>query len=215
MTLEQSICRIVLKQNNLLKTHITDNKLFSEIETIDKLLLGFENNKVYIIVANKGMGSISLINSILRNINLLYNIDISFLETSDTNQIDIDNFVKAKFNKPIFIINFLDKKITERNHHLKRPLLSDIPHRITNLGDVIISVYRPEYYGIEIWDNEEQTSTENQIEFKLLKNFKSNLGSEKLYLDKENRRVKSIKKNNALVKNWSKKFKEILNEDNK
>lgn len=88
--------------------------------------------------------------------------------------------------------------------------LDEIPNHIKMTSDVIISLYRPEYYKIETWKNGEPT--ENQIEISLLKHHNETFSSEKLYFDKENKRIKSIKKP-VLPKSLTNRMIKILNEE--
>lgn len=75
----------------------------------------------------------------------------------------------VKFNITILLIadiNLISKKQD------MRPLLSDIRKYapIDTFADLVLLLYRPEYYKIEEWDDEEQTSTNGEGEIIIAKN---------------------------------------------
>lgn len=86
--------------------------------------------------------------------------------------------------------------------------LDDIPQSIKDNSDVIISLFRPAYYKIETW--EDGTTTENQIEFSILKNDKPHHPKGRLFIAGEQHRVCSI--TNSFLNNWTKKFVQIINQ---
>jgi replicative DNA helicase len=53
----------------------------------------------------------------------------------------------------------------------KRPLLSDLRESgaIEQDADIVSFIYRPEYYKIDEWDDDERTPTEGQAEFIIAK----------------------------------------------
>jgi replicative DNA helicase len=207
----------VLKQN--FKTLFEEkNVRFCGIDTVDNILNGFHKDKTYYFVANEGMGAFSFIGSIFENFNFLYDekyrVDrglgyIEYIGNGDT-------LMKSIGSKFQFLELSLD--VTVREHHNKRPTLEDIPKHIQQKSDVIISIYRPEYYNLETW--EDGSSTENQIEFSILQNFKrifsddKNIPHEsaKLFFDKENKKVSSIR-NSSLSENWTNRMRKLLHEE--
>lgn len=68
----------------------------------------------------------------------------------------------------------------------KRPQLSDLRESgsIEQEADKVILIYRPEYYDIEYWDNEDMSLTENEAELILAKNKMGMLGSVRVRFNK-------------------------------
>ena len=64
----------------------------------------------------------------------------------------------------------------------KRPLLSDLRESgaIEQDADIVSFIYRPEYYKIEEWDDEERSPTEGQAEFIVAKHRNGGLDSIRL-----------------------------------
>jgi len=77
----------------------------------------------------------------------------------------------------IIVLSSLPKRVEKRKKN-KRPKLSDLRKStsIERYADIVGFIYRPEYYGIDKWD-EEGESTEGQTEFILAKNRNGWLGN--------------------------------------
>ncbi len=71
---------------------------------------------------------------------------------------------------PVIALSQLSRAVETRGSS-KRPLLSDLRESgaIAQDADIVSFIYRPEYYKIEEWDDEEQSPTEGQAEFIIAK----------------------------------------------
>lgn len=75
-----------------------------------------------------------------------------------------------ELNVPVIALSQLSRAVETRGGS-KRPLLSDLRESgaIEQDADIVSFIYRPEYYKIDEWDDEERTPTEGQAEFIIAK----------------------------------------------
>ena len=71
---------------------------------------------------------------------------------------------------PVIALSQLSRAVETRGSS-KRPLLSDLRESgaIEQDADIVSFIYRPEYYKIDEWDDDEQTPTAGQAEFIIAK----------------------------------------------
>jgi replicative DNA helicase len=82
---------------------------------------------------------------------------------------------------PVIALSQLSRAVETRGGS-KRPLLSDLRESgaIEQDADIVSFIYRPEYYKIDEWDDDERTPTEGQAEFIVSKHRNGGLDSIRL-----------------------------------
>jgi len=93
--------------------------------------------------------------------------------------------LSKELNIPIIALSQLSRKVEERSDKSghKRPQLADLRESgaIEQDADIVSFIYRPEYYKIELW--EDDTPTANQGEFIIAKHRNGRTGSIRLRFD--------------------------------
>ncbi|MDU8886130.1 replicative DNA helicase [Yeosuana sp. MJ-SS3] len=86
-----------------------------------------------------------------------------------------------ELNIPVIALSQLSRAVETRGGS-KRPLLSDLRESgaIEQDADIVSFIYRPEYYKIDEWDDEERSPTEGQAEFIVAKHRNGGLDSIRL-----------------------------------
>ena len=76
-----------------------------------------------------------------------------------------------ELNIPVIALSQLSRQVENRPSGSKRPLLSDLRESgaIEQDADIVSFIYRPEYYKIEEWDDEDASPTQGQAEFIIAK----------------------------------------------
>ncbi len=86
-----------------------------------------------------------------------------------------------ELNVPVIALSQLSRAVETRGGS-KRPILSDLRESgaIEQDADIVSFIYRPEYYKIDEWDDEERTPTAGQAEFIVAKHRNGGLDSIRL-----------------------------------
>lgn len=86
-----------------------------------------------------------------------------------------------ELNVPVIALSQLSRAVETRGSS-KRPLLSDLRESgaIEQDADIVSFIYRPEYYKIDEWDDEEASPTQGQAEFIIAKHRNGSLENVRL-----------------------------------
>lgn len=86
-----------------------------------------------------------------------------------------------ELNVPVIALSQLSRAVEARPGH-KRPMLSDLRESgaIEQDADIVSFIYRPEYYKIEEWDDDESSPTQGQAEFIVAKHRNGSLENVRL-----------------------------------
>jgi replicative DNA helicase len=92
----------------------------------------------------------------------------------------------VKFNVSIIVLfNFRLLKEKEKYYYSKRPMLADVRKYapIDTYADLVLLLYRPEYYKIDEWDDDEQSPTAGEAEIIVAKNTNGSLDNARVKFD--------------------------------
>lgn len=111
---------------------------------------------------------------VIDNLHLLSSGDIG--KGNFTREQELSTIVRSlkklarELHIPIVLLAQLSREPENRGNN-KRPILSDLrgSGTIEEIADIVSFIYRPEYYKIEEWDDDEQLPTEDQAEFIIAK----------------------------------------------
>ena len=86
-----------------------------------------------------------------------------------------------ELNVPVIALSQLSRAVETRGG-TKRPILSDLRDSgaIEQDADIVSFIYRPEYYGMDEWDDNDKTPAEGQAEFIISKHRNGGLGNIRL-----------------------------------
>ena len=147
---EKALNNFWLLKQKLKQSNLQNSLLFSGIKDIDDLVQGFDLNKKYAIIVSHGAAAETFVSIILRNFNLIYDTD--FTKTTSLSTFEVFETGDRLHNNAgrMFTICYLPDYINYRENHEKRPELIDVPkHFSLNKIDVVLGLYRPEYFNIE------------------------------------------------------------------
>jgi hypothetical protein len=192
--IERELSKVSERQNELLHIYKNQGLIFSGISEFDNQIKGFQTQKKYLFVAQAGMGLFSFSNTIEKYMKVLYpNLKIK----TYSNILNENNFQSNSVFQTLIIKS-------EKQTWIE---LSDIPKKIQNYFDVIIAIYRPEYFGIEkLYD---ETTTSNKIQFKTIKNIENKKVEGVLMLDVVKKEVNSF--DDSIFKKWNERLMKELN----
>jgi replicative DNA helicase len=109
---------------------------------------------------------------------------------------------------PVVALSQLSRAVETRGGS-KRPLLSDLRESgaIEQDADIVSFIYRPEYYGLTEWDDEERTPCEGQAEFIVAKHRNGGLDNIKLKF------IGRLAKFTDLEEGFATEFQSAMNQD--
>ncbi len=114
-----------------------------------------------------------------------------------------------ELNVPVIALSQLSRAVETRGGS-KRPLLSDLRESgaIEQDADIVSFIYRPEYYGLTEWDDEERTPCEGQAEFIVAKHRNGGLENIKMKF------IGRLAKFTNLEEGFGTEFQSSMNADN-
>jgi len=201
MTAEQLMMRILSSMAMIESTKFRSGKFSeNEFEILESKTTYLSNNP-NLFINDSSMLNIFELRTQARRMKVQFGIEIIFIDylqlirsgdklKSGNREQEIANISRSlkalakELDIPIIALSQLSRKVEDRyrgNEH-RRPQLSDLRESgaIEQDADMVAFVYRPEYYKITEWDDEEHSPTENTAEFIIAKHRHGKTGSIRL-----------------------------------
>jgi replicative DNA helicase len=104
--------------------------------------------------------------------------------------------IAKELNVPVIALSQLSRAVETRGG-TKRPLLSDLRESgaIEQDADIVTFIYRPDYYGLEVWDDDEASPCSGQAEFIIAKHRNGALDNVRLRFIKEQATFTNLESN--------------------
>lgn len=101
--------------------------------------------------------------------------------------------IAKELNIPVIALSQLSRSVETRGGN-KRPLLSDLRESgaIEQDADIVSFIYRPEYYNLDVWDDDMASSCIGQAEFIISKHRNGSLENIRLRFIKEQAKFKDL-----------------------
>ncbi|WP_185864921.1 replicative DNA helicase [Blattabacterium cuenoti] len=117
--------------------------------------------------------------------------------------------IAKELDIPIIVLSQLSRAVENRGGN-KRPLLSDLRESgaIEQDADIVIFIYRPEYYGFKIWDSDyHNESCNGQAEVIISKHRNGSLNKFRLQFIADQSRFENFKETNPVPLDWEEDYK--------
>jgi len=202
MSSQQLMTRIICQQTNIAAEKLRSGLLNeNEIELVSKTTIKMENTPLYVydhpfltisdiedtlLCSPPDFAQIIIIDSLqliaknkkeqvgkILNKRQLAKITFQLKELAEKFEITIIAFFNFRLQKE------------KLKYYLKRPILADVRKYapIDTYADLVLLLYRPEYYKMEDWDDDEQYPAEGEADIIVVKNDNGSLGTIRLEFD--------------------------------
>ncbi|MFA9290854.1 MAG: replicative DNA helicase [Solirubrobacteraceae bacterium] len=122
--------------------------------------------------------------------------------------------IAKELNIPIIALSQLSRAVETRGG-TKRPLLSDLRESgaIEQDADIVTFIYRPDYYGLEVWDDDQASPCVGEAEFIIAKHRNGALDNIRLRFIKDQATFTNLEENNFIGNNNSFQIQSKMNVD--